>query len=158
MDADVKDRPAVKIPPPVFFFACLGFGGALEYLFPSRPTGWPWLPRIVAGGILFLISGLLAIGAVRALFRNKTPFNHSKPTVRIVREGPFRFSRHPMYLSLLFLLSGVAVLVCSIWLVIAVPILFFILDVFAVKSEEAYLLRKFGDEYGNYRASVRRWI
>jgi protein-S-isoprenylcysteine O-methyltransferase Ste14 len=158
MGDDVEDRPTVKIPPPVFFFACLGFGSALEYIVPSCPTGWLWLPRIVAGGILFLISGLLVIGAVMALCRNKTPFIHSKPTVRIVREGPFRFSRHPMYLSLLFLLSGVAVLVCSIWFVMAVPILFFILDIFAVKPEEAYLLRKFGDEYGNYRGSVRRWV
>ncbi|UCF95044.1 MAG: isoprenylcysteine carboxylmethyltransferase family protein [Desulfobacterales bacterium] len=105
-----------------------------------------------------LFSGLLATSALLVLRKNKTPFDPAKPTIKIVRGGSFRFSRHPMYLSLLLLLSGVALSMGSIWLLSAVPILFVILEVFAVRPEEEYLIQKFGDEYLDYKASVRRWI
>lgn len=153
-----EDRARVLIPPPLLFFTCLGIGIILEFSFPSCPFSWPWTPRIIAGCILSLISGLLAIGAFIPLLRNKTPFSPSKPTARIVREGSFRFSRHPMYLSLLLLLGGVAVLFCSLWLFIMIPILFIAFEIIAVKPEEKYLSQKFGDEYLDYKASVRRWI
>ena len=153
-----EDTARVLIPPPLLFFACLGFGIILEFLFPSRPVSWPWTPRIIAACILSLISGLFAIGAFIPLVRNKTPFNPSKPTVRIVREGSFRFSRHPMYLSLLLLLGGGAVLFCSLWLFIMIPVLFIAFEITAVRPEEKYLSEKFGDEYLHYKTSVRRWI
>jgi len=155
---NTEDRARVLIPPPLIFFVCLGIGIVLEVVFPSRPMRWPWIPRTIASCILFLISGLLAIGAFIPLLKNKTPFNHSKSTVRLVREGSFRFSRHPMYLSLLLLLSGVAVLFCSIWLCITIPILLIAIEIIAVRPEEKYLSQKFGDEYLDYKASVRRWI
>lgn len=153
-----KNRATVLIPPPLLFFACFGVGIILEFLFPCRPVSWPWTARIIVACILSLISGLLAIGAFIPLLRNKTPFNHSRPTVRIVREGSFRFSRHPMYLSLLLLFSGGAVLFFSLWLFIMIPVLFIAFELIAVRPEEKYLTEKFGKEYLNYKASVRRWI
>ena len=153
-----EDRARVLIPPPLLFFACLGIGIILEVLFPSCSVSLSWTLRIIVALILFLISGLLAIGAFIPLLRNKTPFNTSKPTVRLVREGSFRFSRHPMYLSLSLLLSGLAVLFCSIWLFIMIPILLIAFEIIAVRPEEKYLSEKFGDEYLDYKASVRRWI
>ena len=101
-----EDRAGVPIPPPLIFLACLGIAGLLEFTLPSRPADWPWLPRIIAGGILLITSGLVAAGAFRALIKNKTPIDPSKSTLRIVREGSYRFSRNPMYLSLLMLLGG----------------------------------------------------
>lgn len=63
-----------------------------------------------------------------------------------------------MYLSLLILIAGIAVLNCSLWLYMAIPILFILLDVFAVRPEETYLSKKFGKYYSDYKAEVRRWI
>jgi protein-S-isoprenylcysteine O-methyltransferase Ste14 len=63
-----------------------------------------------------------------------------------------------LYLALLLLLSGIAVLQCSIWHVFALIILFILLECFAVRPEEKYLTDKFGDDYLDYKASVRRWI
>jgi protein-S-isoprenylcysteine O-methyltransferase Ste14 len=63
-----------------------------------------------------------------------------------------------LYLALLLLLSGIAILICSFWLFLSIPILFIILKYFAVRPEESYLLQKFGEEYLDYKASVRRWI
>lgn len=158
MEINSQDRAAVKIPPPLIFFACLGAGVFLEYLFPFRFASCAWKFRMVFGCFLIAISGLIAISAFKALINNKTPFNPAKPTVRIVREGAFRFSRNPLYLALLLLLSGIAVLLCSLWLLFALVILFILLEYFAVRPEEKYLAEKFGDDYLNYKASVRRWI
>jgi protein-S-isoprenylcysteine O-methyltransferase Ste14 len=98
------------------------------------------------------------MSAFRVLINNKTPFNPAKPTRRIVCEGPFRYSRNPLYLALLLLLGGIAALRCSLWLVCAMIILFVLLECFAIRPEEKYLADKFGDEYFEYKASVRRWL
>ena len=92
------------------------------------------------------------------LLRNNTPFDPSKPTLKIVCQGPFRLSRNPMYLALLFLFAGVAVFTGSIWMCLAVPALLIVLDIGAVRPEEEYLERNFGGRYLEYKANVRRWL
>lgn len=158
MKNNSKDRAAVNIPPPLIFFACLGVGVFLEYLFPFRLISGAWTIRMTIGCILIFASGLISLSAFKALTDNKTPFDPTKSTVKIVREGSFRFSRNPLYLALLLLLSGIAVLICSVWLVLAIPILFILFEYLAVRPEEKYLEDKFGKEYLDYKASVRRWI
>lgn len=158
MELRSKDRAAVTIPPPAIFFACLGAGLLFEYLFPIRIVSCPVTFKIICGCFLTTLSGFIAISALKALTDHKTPFNPAKPTVRIVRTGAFRFSRNPLYLSLLLLLGAIALLQCSLWLAFAMIILFGLLDRFAVRPEEQYLVNKFGDEYLDYQASVRRWI
>ncbi len=158
MEKNSKDTATIRIPPPLYFFICLGFGLLLEYLFPNHLNKLPLMPRIIVGGILSLFSGYFAISAFFVLNKNKTPFDPARPTIKIVKEGSFRFSRNPMYLSLLLLLSGIAVLVFSLWLFITIPILFFFFLFYAVKPEEEYLSQKFGEEYLDYKAKVRRWI
>jgi protein-S-isoprenylcysteine O-methyltransferase Ste14 len=152
------DRPSIIFPPPLIFFALLGFGFFLDYLLPLKLYNAPWLPRIIVSGIFFLLSGWLALTSFRELLKNKTPFDPSKPTVVIVQDGPFRISRNPMYLSLLILLLGVAVLTGSFWMFLAVPLLIYILIIGVVKQEEEYLERNFGNEYLSYKAKVRRWL
>lgn len=63
-----------------------------------------------------------------------------------------------LYLSLLLLLGALALLARSTWLLLALPMLFLLLEFLAIRPEERYLARKFGDEYLRYRESVRRWI
>jgi len=92
------------------------------------------------------------------LIKNKTTFNTAKSTIKIVTGGAYRFSRNPLYLSLLLLLSGLAVLSASLWFFFTIPILYILLLFKAVKPEESYLSQKFGKEYLDYSAKVRRWI
>jgi len=105
-----------------------------------------------------LISGYLALSAFVVLIKNKTPFDTAKSTAKIVTDGSFRFSRNPLYLSLLLLLLGIAVLMFSFWLFFTIPILYILFLFNAVKPEESYLSQKFGEEYLDYSAKVRRWI
>jgi protein-S-isoprenylcysteine O-methyltransferase Ste14 len=75
-----------------------------------------------------------------------------------VDEGPFKFSRNPMYLSLVVLLIALSILFLSIWFFLSSVVLCLVLDRFAVAPEEVYLAQKFGDRYVEYKTRVRRWI
>lgn len=158
MENNFKDNAGIRIPPPLYFLACLGFGLLLEYFFPSYLFSIPPMPRIFTGVILILLSALIAASALAMLVKNKTPFDPRKSTIKIVKDGPYRFSRNPMYLSMLLLLAGIAILRSSIWLFLAVPILYILILFKAILFEEKYLLKKFGKEYSDYQATVRRWI
>jgi len=158
MEKSLKDSAAIRVPPPVFFFACLGFGILLEYFFPIHLISLSLIPRVIVGSIFIVISGYFAVSAFFVFIKNKTPFDTSKSTIKIVTDGAYRFSRNPLYLSLLLLLFGVAILLSSLWLFCTVPILYTLFLFKAVKPEESYLSQKFGEEYLNYSAKVRRWI
>jgi len=158
MEKNFKDSAAIRIPPPVFFFACLGCGLLMEYFFPINLISLSLIPRVIVGGVFLLISGYFSVNAFFALIKNKTPFDTSKSTIKMVTDGAYRFSRNPLYLSLLLLLFGVAILLSSLWLFCTVPILYTLFLFKAVKLEESYLSQKFGEEYLNYSAKVRRWI
>ena len=63
-----------------------------------------------------------------------------------------------MYLALLLLLAGVAIVNGSIWMSLAVVALLIVLDIFAVRPEEEYLELNFGSRYLAYKNKVRRWL
>ena len=147
MPPNPNDRAAVPVPPPLMFLGLLAAGCILEFLFPSRPRSRPWVPFVVAGAALLFAAGLLAAGSFALLTKNKTAFDPAKQTTVIVKNGPFRLSRNPMYLALLLLLGAAAAIACSWWLAAALVVLFFVLDFLAVRPEEQYLARKFGDDH-----------
>ena len=153
-----QDNEGIRIPPPFFFFACLGIGLLLEYFLPIHLVSISLFSRVIVGGTFILVSIYLALGGFIVLIGNKTPFDTAKSTIRIVQEGPYRFSRNPLYLSLLLLLFGISVLMLSFWLLFTLPILYILFLIKAVKPEEDYLSKKFGDEYLAYLSKVRRWI
>lgn len=152
------DSAAIRIPPPIFFFVCLGCGLLLEYLLPISLINLPLVPRVIVGGIFIMIAIFFAASGFFMLIMNKTTFDTSKSTSKIVTNGVYRFSRNPLYLSLLLLLSAFAVLLSSLWIFMAIPVLYVLFLFKAVQPEEKYLLQKFGEEYLHYSKKVRRWI
>jgi len=158
MATGINEHPSIILPPPLVFFAFLGAGFLFDYLIPCRLFRLPQEVRLISSAVLAAISFYFALGSIIALLRNKTPFDPSKPTVTIVCQGPFQLSRNPMYLSLLLLLAGVALFTSSLWLCLAVPALWIVLDKSAVRPEEEYLERNFGGRYLEYKAKVRRWL
>lgn len=158
MTKQAEDSAAIRIPPPLYFFICLGTGLGLDYLFPIAEFDLPHLSRFLVGIPLLILSGAFAVAGFAALIRNKTPFDTSKATVKIVTSGIFRYSRNPMYLSLLLFLLGLALLLSSIGLLLTTPLLYFLLLYRAILPEEHYLSEKFGDSYKTYMESVRRWL
>jgi protein-S-isoprenylcysteine O-methyltransferase Ste14 len=150
------DSPQVLVFPPLLFGGTLVLGLAIHWI---RPV--PALPPLVArllGLLILVLSGLLARSAEAAMKRAGTNILPSQPTLAIVTDGPFRFTRNPLYLATAGLYAGIALLVNALCpLVLLLPMLV-VLDWGVVRREERYLEAKFGDSYRDYRARVRRWV
>jgi protein-S-isoprenylcysteine O-methyltransferase Ste14 len=101
------DRPNVKIPPPLIFLFLLGIASVFEFGFRLNYPRGPLGMRCAIALPVFLFSGYLALHAVVVLKRQGTFIDPNKPTSQVVEDGPFQFSRNPMYLSLLLVLFGV---------------------------------------------------
>ena len=151
-----EDRPGVPIAPPLLFVIPIVASLALESLLPTSFVhgSLRWI-----AGALFSVAGIaLSVGGFMTQKRAGTdPFPYH-PSTRIVTRGPYRFSRNPMYFGFALLTLGLAILVDSAWMLLALPIGLVLIDRFAITCEERYLERKFGEEYLNYKRSVRRWI
>lgn len=152
------DVPPILAPPPLLFFACLLLGWGVGFVWPFEPFELGFTFRLIAGSALFLVAVALAIPALLVMHRFNTPAEPWKPTVRIVRAGPFRYTRNPIYAALVLVLAGIAVQTASGWLMLLVPVLFLLLNYGVVRPEEHYLSRKFGDDYLAYMKQVRRWL
>jgi protein-S-isoprenylcysteine O-methyltransferase Ste14 len=108
-------------------------------------------PLVVAAIALFLYSA--------ATFRAAgTPVPARKPTTVIVRTGPYRLSRNPIYLAFSLLQLGIAIWVNSVWLMTTLVGALALMHCVVIPREERYLERKFGAQYMDYKSSVRRWL
>jgi protein-S-isoprenylcysteine O-methyltransferase Ste14 len=87
-----------------------------------------------------------------------TPVPARKPTTVIVRTGPYRFSRNPIYLAFSVLQLGIAIWFNSGWLLATLVGAVALINFVVIPREERYLERKFGAQYLDYKASVRRWL
>ncbi len=92
------------------------------------------------------------------MHRAGTNVNPYKPTSGLVVNGPFRFTRNPIYLAFTLLYGGIAALVNALWAILLLPILLVIMRCGVIEREERYLEQKFGQEYLRYKERVRRWI
>jgi len=121
----------------------------------------PLLSRGVSplfGGLVILLAIGLFISAVRTFRTAGTPVPGNRPTTTIVRTGPYRFSRNPIYLAFSLLQLGIAFWVNSLWLVVTLLAAVALMSLVVIPKEEWYLERRFPSEYPPYKASVRRWI
>ena len=86
------------------------------------------------------------------------PTRTDRPVPRLTTEGPFSYSRNPSYLALAAIYAGIAVLRNSLWTMLLLPFVVYVIRREVIGREERYLERAFGEEYRAYRARVRRWI
>jgi protein-S-isoprenylcysteine O-methyltransferase Ste14 len=81
-----------------------------------------------------------------------------RPATALITEGPFRFTRNPLYLSLALLYLGIGLWLGALWPIVLLPALMLLVQQLVVLREEAYLESRFGDAYRTYRNRVRRWL
>ena len=87
-----------------------------------------------------------------------TPVPAREPTTAIVRTGPYRFSRNPIYLAFSLFQLSIAMWVNSVWLLATLVGAVALIHSVCIPREEQYLERKFGAQYLDYKTSVRRWL
>ena len=142
--------------PPVVALLCLLIGLALFWLTPTLRFSFP--AQQLLGVALALAGFALAATAIRLfLARGTTPEPTGTPTV-LVTTGPYRFTRNPMYLSMLIILLGIALFAGSLALLLAPLAFFLIINARQIPFEESRLTTLFGDDYAAFRRRTRRWL
>ncbi len=152
----MADQAEVKVLPPFVLLAALG-GQAVLWVF-TRARVLPDSVALVLGLPVIAGSIALAILAAREIVRAGTAFDARKTTTALVDSGVYRFTRNPVYLSMVLLVVGVGIALNSFWsLLVAVPT-GSALCLAAIRPEERYLDARFGDAYRAYRERVPRWF
>ena len=157
MDAAVGDHPKIVAFPPLLWLISAVVGVLVHFFVFSIPILQQ--PFALILGILCILTGpSLALPALFTMHAAGTPANPAKAALLIVRGGPYRFTRNPMYLALCLVQAGIGFLLNDwITLLFVVP-LGLILHFGVILPEEKYLEAKFGEQYLALKREVRRWI
>lgn len=149
-----KDSPNVISCPPVVFLTAL-FGGFLLNWLVLLPSFW-FLP--ITGGIFGMAGTALALWGVHAMHRAGTSVRPDLPVIALVTDGPFRYTRNPLYTAMTTIYVGIALSTGVLWLLVTLAPALFVVHWKIVRREEQFLEWKFGDRYRSYKSQVRRWF
>lgn len=155
-----KDGAKIRFPPPLLPIMTI-VGGHYLSVYVPLVTGFDlptparyWIGGLLSAGAL-LVLGLWPVVLFRKSGQSELPWT---PTTEIVVRGPYHFTRNPMYLMMILMCVGFAILLSDAWTAILTPVCALLLYYFAIRPEEAYLEGKFGESYRAYKQKVRRWI
>jgi protein-S-isoprenylcysteine O-methyltransferase Ste14 len=145
----------------IFFILAPGVvGGLIPWLITGwqLPQPWPLLRIPLSLGALLVIGGLWVLVDSFVQFARSlgTPAPIA-PTPRLVVEGWYRYMRNPMYVAVLAIILGQALIFWNLWLMAYAALAFIAVHVFVIGYEEPTLRRKFATEYVAYAANVPRW-
>ncbi len=155
----IPDNAGVRIVAPAVYLAGLVGGYLVQWLWPIRIAAPPLAVWVRLLGLVVVVVGIVLPASAVMLFRSLgTSPNPTRPTVALAIDGPYRFTRNPMYLGLTLLLTGLALLGDGLWPLLAVIPCVWIIHTQVIAREEAYLETKFGDDYRSFRSRVRRWL
>ncbi len=145
-----------KVVPPVYFLGALVLMSVMHFWMPLAE--FVPAPFNYAGALLVAMG--LGIAAVSAWDFNKAdtgivPFDEA---TTLVTSGFYRFSRNPMYLGMVFLLLGTAILFGTAGTLIPIPFFIWIIRNNFILGEERFLEETFGEQYLDFKNRVRRWL
>ena len=156
MNETTQDTPGVIAFPPLIYGIPWLLGLGVHALIPLRVLA-PGPARAL--GIVVTALGIALAGWGRwTMHRAGTDPNPTKPTTALALDGPFRFTRNPLYLSLTIIYVGLTLLVNALWPLLLLPGVLVVMQRGVIEREERYLAAKFGGAYREYRARVRRWL
>ena len=149
------DHPDLPYKPPLAYLGAIAVGVGVHHWWPmhSRPAGW------MPVGVTLVLLGVALLVWAQVVFRAKrTPLEPWKATKAIVDDGPFAFSRNPVYVGFAIIQVGIGVWSDKFAVIALVLAPIVATAALIVPREEAYLRRKFGAEYERYCERVRRWV
>lgn len=159
MNGDRKDNSGVRFPPPLIYVGVLAAGFVLQAWRPIAIADGAGSAAVrLAGALLIAAGASISVSGVLAFRRAGTSPNPTKPTAALALDGPYRFTRNPMYLGLAVASAGIAAVFNALWPLVLLPVTVVLVTRLVIVREERYLDVRFGEEYRRYRARVRRWI
>ena len=154
---ETTDHSEAVIHPPVAWALAFVAGLGIDWLYPLR-----FIPASVSGawlgGVIFATGFGIAIWAIITIRRAGTRVETNKPTTTIVANGPYRFTRNPIYIGMFLGQAGLAIGLDSLWILAALVPFYIVICTGVIAREEAYLERKFGIVYLDYKSRVGRWF
>ena len=145
-----------KFLPPSYFFIYLLLAVILHFFLPIRQLVFS--PGRYSGILLVIVGSWLAVWSENLFKKRNTTVNPFEKPKSLVKEGPYRLSRHPMYLGMTITLFGAAVILGSVSAFLFPPAFFITLEAGFIPPEEKAMEETFGEEYLSYKKRVRRWI
>jgi protein-S-isoprenylcysteine O-methyltransferase Ste14 len=141
--------------PPIVFLSAILLGIVLNRVWPL-----PFLPSTLAllGPLVTLCAVLLFLLSLHEFRTAGTSVRGTERTTTIVRTGPYRFSRNPIYLSFTLLVLGLSVWLNDLWLLVTLVPAVGLIAAVVIPREERFLEGNFHDQYSSYKATVRRWL
>jgi protein-S-isoprenylcysteine O-methyltransferase Ste14 len=155
--SDDNDNPGVIAFPPLILLVSAVISSLLHFFLIQLPI-MSYRASLICGIVLVIVAPALALSAVVMMKKAGTNVHPSEPALTIVRGGPYRFTRNPMYLALCLLQVALGFFLNDwITLLFVVP-LALIMHYGVILREERYLTVKFGEPYLELKREVRRWI
>jgi len=156
---DVTARPNTLPWPPIIYLAAIGVSVLLNVLYPLPWLGQPLSDILAALGWLMIAAWLaLNIFSIRTMRRAGTTVRPDRGTDHLVTDGPFRFSRNPIYLAGTLLVFGIGLAAGVAWFLPLAILAAFAVQKITIEREERHLQARFGETYLDYARRVRRWI
>lgn len=152
--------PPARLPwPPLLMAATVAAGLALGR-FVGEATG-SLLAGVIfqaAGGVLVAAALALDIWCARTLAHRETTILPHRAASSLVIEGPYRFSRNPIYIAHVTLVMGVGLILAAPFIVALTPLLALGLQKLSIEPEERHLHDQFGADFDAYVARTPRWL
>ena len=153
-----KDGAKVRFPPPLVFLGAIVLGVIVQHkAMPLSLVFARWLR--LAAAVLILACGVSLVASARILFKrtgqNPIPW---QPTPELILQGPYRFTRNPMYVGVTLFVIGLGLAVNNLWISLFAAPALLVVHFIAVLPEERYLAAKFGESYRSFLAQVRRYL
>jgi len=155
---NTRKHPGVYIPPPLIYMAFFVLSFLPQRLYPLDDRALHESVVKAFGTLLFLICLLLSVSALRRFLLTKNTLVTIRPARSLETSGIYSLTRNPMYLSLVFLYSGLGIFIGNWWTLILLPVLIGVVQLYVINKEEQYLQDAFGQEYQSYKNTVRRWL
>lgn len=145
-----------RMVPPVYFLLTILVMAALQWLAPLATV----IPAPVSyTGAVIILGGLSIVIVAARLFQiHETAIVPFEESSALVVNGIYRFTRNPMYLGMVIVLTGIATLLGTLTPFLPIPVFAILIQRLFIVKEEAILTETFGEQYREYRQSVRRWI
>jgi protein-S-isoprenylcysteine O-methyltransferase Ste14 len=159
MNTSTRVGVVMRIPPPLLFVATFFIGLGVQRLVPLTVGSTSLAGAARFAGLGLVAAGLLiALSSVGIFLSTRTTIVPFGTAAHLVSNGPFRFTRNPMYLSLALIYVGVAGIVFELWPLVLLPLPILVMDRIVIPFEETRLQAVFGGAFQRYCARVRRWV
>ena len=156
---DLADRPNTIPWPPILFAGAALIALGLQALLPLPWPGGVWRAVLAMAGLFLAAAGLaLDLATMLAFRHHQTTVLPHRGATRLITDGPFRFSRNPIYVGNTLLVAGAGLVFGIAWLIPAGFAGAFATRKLAIEREEQHLARRFGKDWTDYAARTPRWL